>query len=273
MFRRVCAVVGVLVVSSLAVTGLASARTIGPVSPSPTAAAVATSTSVSVLSDGLHLPGESITVVASLKPDAAYGDISLYDGGTLLATGDSYRIRWTYATSTLAIGTHRLTVDFTPAAGTGYAPSTGSVDYVVDGPAAPAPSPTPAVTPTRPASPKPAHSPSSTPRPHPSTTDTQVAVGVVPTPTPTVVVSAGGGTRTASPVTTSTPSTSASPVPSVLAGGGTPGATSGKGSLPFTGFNAARLVDLALALFCLGMMLLFVARLRRARRSRTGTAD
>jgi hypothetical protein len=195
--------------------------------PSPSASA-ASGVSVVLQTDGSHAVNAEVTVVASLTPAAAWGAVALYDGSSEIASGNDYRLTWSYATNKLGVGGHHLTVDFTPAASSGYAPSAASVDYVVTAPS--------------PAAPAPVVSKSKDPQPI-----------VVTIPSVSVLAS-----NTSRPSPTASASTSVEPTSTSRASGG------GKGPLPFTGFDVMGALSAAAALIGSGLSLTILGR-RRSR--------
>ena len=228
--RRRAARVSVLVVAGLVVIAPAAARAAASPSPaasatpSPSASAAGpSSVSVQVETTGPHVTDSSVTVVATLRPEAAWGAVALYDGRTEVASGTRYRSRWSYSTTEMAVGLHRLTVRFTPDPASGYAPSRATVDYLVDGvsPAAPAPVP------------------------HKSKDPRQPVVVTIPS------VKATSTTRS-SPTPTPTPTVKA-----------TQQAQGHQGPMPFTGLDAIRLLWIAAVLVGVGSVLAILARRRR----------
>jgi hypothetical protein len=219
---------GVAVCAAAAIVALPSARAD---SPAPT------TVTLSQTPDPSGPPEANYQLIADLAPPQAIGSIVLLDNGHQVTAASYYQSRWSYATTGLTIGTHHLTVEFTPLAGSGYAPSQASIDYTVAGiTTSPTPTPTPTATPT--------------PSPTPTTHHT-------PTPNPTP-------TDTATPV----PAVSGSPG----AGGGGSGGTGdsgggGDGLLPFTGLNAIGMLIAAGTLVVMGTSLIAAARTRRNSRA------
>jgi hypothetical protein len=245
------------VLAALGVLWPAPSYAAPPASSSPTPSASPTSMPPAKVSLRLHTSrphafGATVTLIADLAPDAAFGDVTLYDGGTKLAAGNNYQVRWSYTTDLLTAGPHHFTVYFTPTAASGYAPAAASLDYVVKGakastscPSAPGSaspvattsavasvSATASARPSHPTSPVPSSSvvPTSSvsthPRHHPRR---RTKGGVSARPTSTGSTSAGGAGH----------------------------------ALPFTGLDAIGLVTAALLLILQGTALVTVARRRR----------
>jgi hypothetical protein len=149
----------------------------------------------------------------------------LYDGSAEVASGARYRSRWSYSTTDMAVGLHRLTVRFTPNPASGYAPSRATVDYLVDG-----------LSPTAPPA----------PAPHKSKDPRQPVVVTIPS------VKATSTTRS---------SLTPTPTPTVKA---TQQAQRHHGPMPFTGLDAIRLLGIAALLLGVGGVLAVLARRRTA---------
>jgi hypothetical protein len=244
-------------------TAAGAASKVSP-TPSPSIPAVGTSVTIDLQTDGRHRPDSYVLLIANLSPDTAGGAITLYDGSTQIASGVNYAIRWSYQPSILSVGTHHFTVHFTPNAGSGYRPSQGSADYVVDAPASTL-APTPTVTDSAIGTAAPSATPTITKKPSPTptrVTDSQPATGTIPS-TPAVVVSASGGTRTPSA------GVSRTPTPVTSASGGTRKTKHRDGSLPFTGFDAVGFGVVAVALIGVGVVMLIAGRRRRGRTAPT----
>lgn len=201
---------------------------------SPASSVPPSSVNLSIASDGTDTVNTSLTLIADLGPDAAYGNVALYDGSSQIASASNYRIRWSWSTTHLDPGLHHFTVDFTPAAASGYAPSTGSVDWNVPL----APSPAASVTKTKDPQPVtvtiPSVKPTKTKTHHPHPT---------PKPKPT-------HTKKSKP----NPGVSVEPTQ----------ATQGRGgALPMTGFDVVWLGAVSLLMLALGGLVVRIARRRR----------
>jgi hypothetical protein len=198
-----------------------------PATPSP-----ASSVDLRIASDGTDTTDTSVTLIADLGPDAAYGSVALYDGTSEIASAANYRIRWSWSTTYLDPGRHHFTVTFTPAAAAGYTASSGSADWSVPLP------PTPAASVSKTADPQPVAvtipgaRPTRTTRPTPSVKSTKTTTSR-PKPQPS---------RRVQPT-------------QVSRGSG--------GPLPFTGFAAVRLAAASLLLLAVGAVLARLARRRR----------
>lgn len=209
-------------------------------SPTPSSTVTSTPLAPSQVTVTLHTDGTdntttSLTLIADLSPAAAWGDVVLYDGSTEIASGSGYRDTWSWSTEYLSPGTHNLTVDFTPSAASGYAPSAGAAVWTVPQPATPAP----------------AVSHSDDPQP--------VVVSV-----PSVKATSTGTSHPTSSPTSATPTASATVSPTSARTGGvepTQGSNGG-GPLPFTGLATAELVEAAIMLCALGAGLLLISRRR-----------
>jgi hypothetical protein len=203
-------------------------------SPTPTPSVSADGVSkvtIQLETDGTDLPDSPVQVIATLGPASAWGDVTLYDGTTKIASGDDYRLRWSCTTDTLGVGTHHLTVDFTPDPTSRYSASHAEVDYVVKAPPAVKPTPTPSV--------------------HKSKDPQPIVVTV-----PSVSVKATSTSRT-SPTPTTSPSASVEPTSTSRTSGG------GKGPLPFTGMDVIGALTAAAALIGAGLLLVIAGRRRQ----------
>jgi len=93
----------------------------------------------------------TLSLIVGLAPADAYGDVALYDNGTLIDQGHNYRQQWSALLSGLRAGTHTLRLVFTPDASTGYSASDASTTFTVLGPPSQgggSPSPVPSPSPT-----------------------------------------------------------------------------------------------------------------------------
>jgi large repetitive protein len=80
---------------------------------SPLTVVVLGSTSISVVSNlNPSTSGQTVTFTATVVPTAATGTVQFYDGSTLLATSTLTNGVATYSSSSLALGTHSITADY-----------------------------------------------------------------------------------------------------------------------------------------------------------------
>jgi hypothetical protein len=76
-------------------------------------------------------PQTTLTVIALLRPHRAYGRVALFDNGHRLGGAHRYRLRWSYTTTSMTVGSHQLVVRFRPAPASGFRLSHASVRYLV----------------------------------------------------------------------------------------------------------------------------------------------
>jgi len=176
-------------------------------------------------------------IVATLSPAVAVGTVTLYDGSTLLDTGDHYSLRWSYSSARLAAGSHTFTATFAPDDPTAFAGSTGSLTYVMGQPVVVSSSPTPSPAPTPTPSPTPTRTHSPRPSPTPSATDSGTSTIVAHVPIRGVKGAHGGR--------------------------GNGGHGGSGGPLPFTGLNAIGQLIVASVLIGAGLVLAVIGRRRR----------
>jgi hypothetical protein len=115
----------------------------------PTAAAAAspvpTVLTLTVSPSSPQKVNSSLLFEVAISPTNAVGTVAFYDGATLLASGSHYEQLWSYATSSFAVGTHKLKATFTPDTPISHAAATATMTDVIT---SSTPVPNPIVTPT-----------------------------------------------------------------------------------------------------------------------------
>jgi hypothetical protein len=116
---------GGALVAAVAAPGAGAAAAAVTRGPAPTSVTLG----VSPLSP--QRAGTSYSIKVALAPAAVPGSISLYDNGTLVASGVHRQRFFSFTTSASTVGSHELRAHFVPDDQASYAPSTAAVhDYV-----------------------------------------------------------------------------------------------------------------------------------------------
>jgi hypothetical protein len=116
---------------SVAVATLAISAGLVTSASAATTPPTATSLVLSALPASPQTAGTSVLFEVAITPITAVGTVALYDGSTLLASGSHYQSRWSFATSSLAAGTHTMKATFTPDNTTAYGSSSTTFTDVV----------------------------------------------------------------------------------------------------------------------------------------------